>query len=85
MVTKAFLGSPCPLKASFLHAFGQGSLDEPKVFDELVVERGQPMKASHFRDGGGSRPTLDSLNFRFINWNSLSRHDIVKKDNLRSE
>jgi len=43
------------------------------------------MEALHFYDRGGSRPTLDSLNFRFINLNSLTGHNIAKKDNLRSE
>ena len=43
------------------------------------------MEASYFHDGGGSKPTLDSLNFRFNNLNSLTGHNIVEKDNLRSE
>jgi len=68
---KGLLGSLCPLKASYLHAFDQGSHNGAKVYDESTVERGQPMEASHFHDGGGSRPTLDGLNFRSINLNSL--------------
>jgi len=56
-----------------------------KVFDEPMVERGQTVEASYFHDGGESMPTLDSLNFRFINTDSLSGHNIAKKDNLRNE
>ena len=77
----AFVHSNLP----FFYAFGQGIHNDAKVFNELTVERGQPIEASHFYDGGGSRPTLDSLNFRFINLNSLNEHNIAKKYNLRNE
>jgi len=73
------------LKLLFLHAFDEGSYNGAKVFNESVIERGQSMEASYFHDGGGSKPTLDSLNFRFNNLNSLTGHNIVEKDNLRSE
>jgi len=62
-----------------------GCHNEAIVFDEPAVERSQPIEASNFRDEGRSRPTLDSHNLRFINFNSLTGHKIAKKDNLRSE
>jgi len=43
------------------------------------------MEVSYFHDGGGSRTTLDSLNFKFMNLNPLTEHNIAKKDNLRRE
>jgi len=43
------------------------------------------MKALYLCDGGGSKPTLDNLNFRFIKLNSLTGYNIAKKDNLNSE
>ena len=43
------------------------------------------MKASNFGDEGRSRQTLDSLNLRFINLNSLNGHNIAKNGNLGSE
>ena len=85
MVLKGPMGGLCPLKASFLHVFGQGSHNGTKVFDELVIERGQSMEALHFRDGGMSWPTFDGLNFGLINSDSLVRDNIAKKDNLKNE
>ena len=43
------------------------------------------MEASYFNNGGTSRLTFDGLNFRFINLNALTGHNIAKRDNLRSE
>jgi len=56
------LGGLCPLKTTFFHALGQGSYNGAKILDEVVLERGQPMKAMNFRDGSLDGPTLNSFN-----------------------
>jgi len=66
-------------KLPFFWAFGQDSHNGAKVFDKPAVERGQPMEILHFCDGGENTPTFNSLNFRFINLNSLTGHNIPRK------
>ena len=43
------------------------------------------MKATDFRDGCRNGPTLDSLNLGFINFDSLTRDNVPKEDNVSSK
>jgi len=50
-----------------------------------MIEGRQSLKVMNLRDGSWDGSTLDSFNLGFINSDSLSRDNITKENNLRSQ